>query len=82
MYETKRVFFDYLYKNKTLAEFKKKLQNMGKVDHKYMAERIKELEDMIMARDLEGNKILNPDAEYKQIYELASEKYSKCREEI
>ena len=75
MYETKRVFFDYLYKNKTLAEFKKETAKIWeKVDHKYMAERIKELEDMIMARDLEGNKIINPDAEYKQIYELASEK--------
>lgn len=75
MYETKRVFFDYLYKNKTLAEFKKETAKIWEnIDHKYMAERIKELEDMIMARDLEGNKILNPDAEYKQIYELASEK--------
>ena len=75
MYETKRVFFDYLYKNKPLAEFKKETTKIWeKVDHKYMAERIKELEDMITARDLEGNKILNPDAEYKQIYELASEK--------
>lgn len=75
MYETKRVFFDYLNKNKTLTEFKKETAKIWeKVDHKYMAERIKELEDMIMARDLDGNKILNPDAEYKQIYELASEK--------
>ena len=75
MYETKRVFFDYLKKNKTLAEFKKETAKIWeKVDHKYMAERIKELEDMIMARDLEGNKIINPNAEYKEIYELASEK--------
>ena len=30
MYETKRVFFDYLYKNKTLAEFKKETEKINK----------------------------------------------------
>jgi hypothetical protein len=81
MYETKRVFFDFLKKNKTVAEFKKETERIwNRVDHKYMAERIKELEDMIEARDLKGNPILNPDAEYKQIYELAGEQVFKNTE--
>lgn len=35
-----------------------------------MEQRIKELEDMIQARDLEDRPILNEDAEFKEIYEL------------
>lgn len=81
MYETKRVFFDFLKKNKTVAEFKKETERMwNRVDHKYMTNRIKELEDMIEARDLKGNPILNPNAEYKQIYELAGEQVFKNTE--
>lgn len=75
MYETKRIFFDFLNQNKTLAEFMAETERIWKgVDHSYMQERIRELEEMISVRDLKGNQILNPDAKLKQVYELTSEK--------
>lgn len=75
MYKTKRLFFDYLRKNKTLTEFKKETEKIWEnIDHKYMIERIKELEEMISTRDLEGHEILNPNAEYKEIYELTPDR--------
>ena len=37
-----------------------------------MKQRIKELDEMIKQRDLKGNKIINPNAEFKEVYDLVS----------
>lgn len=68
---TKKKFFEYLNNEKSLKEFKDATNEIwDRVDHSYMEQRIKELEDMIQARDLEDRPILNEDAEFKEIYEL------------
>lgn len=75
MFETKVLFFDYLKNGKSLAEFKEASAKIWEnIDHKYMEEHIKELENMIEARDLTGNKIINTNAKYTQVYELVDEK--------
>lgn len=75
IFKTKTLFFDYLNQGKSLEEFKVESAKIWEnVDHKYMAERIKELEGMIETRDLTGNKILNPNAKYNQVYDLVGEK--------
>lgn len=72
--DTKKLFFNYLNKNKSLEEFKKETSKLwGKVDHSYMEQRIKELEDMIEQRDLKGRDETNPLAEFETIYELVPE---------
>lgn len=78
MFQTKRLFFDYLKDKKPTNEFKKELDKIwDNVDHSYMEQRIEELEKMIEARDLKGHEIINPDAEFKKIYDLTSEKKFK-----
>ena len=77
--ETKKLFFNYLNNGKSLNDFKKETAKIWEnVDHKYMEERIRELEKMIEARDLQGNSILNPNAEYTEIYPLVND--SRFRE--
>ena len=74
MYKTKRLFFEYLEQGKSLQEFKKASSKIWEdIDHSYMEQRIKELEDMIKQRDLEGNEIVEPNAKFQEIYELAKE---------
>ena len=74
MFQTKQMFFEYLIDEKLTREFKEELSKIwDNVDHSYMEQTIKELQAMIEARDLKGNEIVNPDAEYKQIYPLTSE---------
>ena len=74
IFKTKKMFFEYLSQNKSLEEFKKETAKIwNKVDHKYMEQRISELEKMIEARDLKGQKIINPNAEYTQVYDLVKE---------
>lgn len=71
MLTTKKQFFNYLLNEKPTKEFSELSSEIwNKVDHKYMDERIKELEEMIEARDLEDRPILNEDAEYQEIYGL------------
>ena len=75
MFKTKRIFFQYLEQGKSLEDFKKRTEKIWEgIDHSYMAQRIKELQDMIEARDLLDREILNPDAKYKEVYELAKER--------
>ena len=72
--DTKELVFDCLKERKSIDEFKKKAHEIwGDVNHKYMSEAIRELEQMIDAQNGEGHKILNPNAEYKEIYELDKE---------
>ena len=74
IFKTKTLFFDYLNKGKSFEYFKKASSEIWEnVDHSFMNERIKELEEMIEARDLKDRKILNPNAEFTQIYELVKE---------
>lgn len=74
IFKTKKMFFEYLSQNKNLEEFKKESAKIwNKVDHKYMEQRISELEKMIEARDLKGQEIINPNAEYTQVYDLVKE---------
>lgn len=74
IFKTKKMFFEYLSQNKSLEEFKKESAKIwNKVDHKYMEQRISELEKMIEARDLKGQEIINPNAEYTQVYDLVKE---------
>lgn len=81
MYKTKRIFFEYLNEEKTLGEFKKEIEKIwDNVDHSYMKQRIKELEDMIEARDLEDNKIINKNAKYEKFYDIAPESVFKSTE--
>ena len=75
MFKTKRIFFQYLEQGKSLEDFKKRTEKIWEgIDHSYMAQRITELQDMIEARDLLDREILNPDAKYKEVYELAKER--------
>lgn len=72
--KTKKLFFKCLNEGKSLSEFKKENAKIWEhVDHSYMSERIKELEEMIEARDLKDNQILNPNAEKTEVYELVKE---------
>ena len=72
--KTKELFFYYLQKQKSDSYFKKEANKIwGNIDHSYMEQRIQELEKMISAKNLEGRKILNPNAEFEQIFPLDSE---------
>lgn len=78
MFQTKRLFFEYLNEEKGTNEFKKEINKIwDNVDHTYMIQRIKELEKMIETRDLKGHEILNPNAEYDKYYDMSSEKKFK-----
>lgn len=71
MFETKRVFFEFLSGKKTLEEFEVETSRIwNKVDHTYMKQRIKELELMIAQKELDGHKIINPNAVYEEYYKL------------
>lgn len=73
MYKTKLTFFNYLLNGRNVEDFKKRTDRIwNKIDHSYMEQRIKELDDMIKQTDLEGRKILNPDEDFVKIYEVAS----------
>lgn len=79
MFETKKTFFKYLKEGRSLDDFKKASANIWEnVDHSFMEEKIKQLEEMISASDLEGKMILNPNAEFEEIFELT--KLSRFRE--
>lgn len=83
IFTTKYLFFDYLKKGKSFEEFKKESSKIwDNVDHTYMDERIRELEKMIKARDFEDREILNPNAEFQEIYELVKESRFKEVEAI
>lgn len=72
--KTKRLFFDYLNNKKPTNEFKKELNKIwNNIDHTYMEQRIKELEDMIEARDLKGNKIVDINAKFQEVFEITPE---------
>lgn len=73
MYKTKFTFFDYLNKGKSFEDFQKANDKIwSKFDYSFMKQRIKELDEMIKQRDLKGNKIINPNAEFKEVYDLVS----------
>lgn len=72
--KTKELFFYSLQEQKSASYFKKEANKIwGNIDHSYMEQRIQELEKMISAKNLEGRKILNPNAEFEQIFPLDSE---------
>lgn len=74
IFNTKKLFFKCLNENKTLDYFKIEADKIwGKVDHSYMKQRIKELEDMISAKNISGHAILNPDAKFQEIFKLEPE---------
>lgn len=74
IFNTKSLFFDYLNNSKSLEEFERESSKLwDNVDHSYMKKQIEELEELIKVRDLDGRKIINPNAEYTQFYELVSE---------
>ena len=72
--KTKELFFYSLQEQKPASYFKKEANKIwGNIDHSYMEQRIQELEEMISAKNLEGRKILNPNAKFEQIFPLDSE---------
>lgn len=74
MNKTKVLFFESLKNKKDISYFRAEVKKIwGNIDHSYMEERIKELEEMITAEDLEGRKIINPDAEFKKVFSLEPE---------
>nr|DAL31251.1 MAG TPA_asm: minor capsid protein [Caudoviricetes sp.] len=71
VYKTKRLFFDYLLEEKTTDKFAERLEKIwGKLDHSFMEQRTKELEEMIKIRDLTDREIKNKNAKYQEVYEL------------
>lgn len=71
MLATKKDFYKSLLNEESYTEFKKKTQEIwGNINHEYMAKQIKELEEMVDKKNADGKPILNPNAEYKEIYEL------------
>ena len=82
MYKTKRLFFDYLIKGNDVDTFTKRLDKIwSKVDHSFMKQRIKELENMIKARDLKDRNIVNKNAKFQEVYELTKmSRYSEVEE--
>ena len=72
--KTKELFFYSLQEQKPASYFKEEANKIwGNIDHSYMEQRIQELEEMISAKNLEGRKILNPNAKFEQIFPLDSE---------
>lgn len=52
MLQTKRKFFEYLNNGKTTEEFKKELYKIwGDIDHKFMDEKLKDLDKMVKNKD-------------------------------
>lgn len=71
MFDTKKLFFQYLKEGKSLEEFKEASNKIwGNVDRKYMQQRINELEKMIDARALKDGIVKNPNAKPTEIYDL------------
>lgn len=74
IYKTKILFFESLKNKKSSSYFQKEAEKIwGNVDHAYMEQRIKELEEMISAVNMQGRKILNPEAEFQEIFKLEPE---------
>ena len=72
--KTKRLFFDSLINKRPLNEFRAEAQKIwGNIDHSYMEQRLEELEKMVSATNLAGKPIINPDAAFKQVFELTPE---------
>lgn len=71
IFRTKKLFFEYLKQKKSLEEFEKEAEKIwDKVDHKYMEQQIKQLEQMIDAKNTDGHKVINPNAMFKEVYKL------------
>ena len=69
--KTKRLFFDSLINKRPLNEFRAEAHKIwGNIDHSYMEQRLEELEKMVSATNLAGKPIINPDAAFKQVFEL------------
>lgn len=72
--KTKILVFKCLHEKRSVEYFRKKANKIWSgISHKYMAQQIKQLEDMIGAYNSKGRKILNPSAEFKQIWQLEPE---------
>jgi hypothetical protein len=72
--DTKMLLFKCLNEEKSLKEFKEKAHEIwGDVNHDYMEQAIKELEQMIDQKNGDGHNILNPNAEFKEVYMLDKE---------
>lgn len=75
IFKTKKLFFECLNEQKPLDYFRTEANKIwGKVDHKYMEQRIKELEDMISAKNISGHEILNPNAQFTEVFKLEPER--------
>ena len=72
--KTKRLFFDSLINRKSYSEFREEaIKIWGNIDHSYMKQRLKELEEMVSATNLAGKPIINPDAAFKEVFSLTPE---------
>lgn len=72
--QTKILFFESLKNRKPASYFKEEANKIwGNVNHDYMAERIKELEEMISQKNFDGRSILNPDAKFQEVFKLDPE---------
>lgn len=75
IFKTKRLFFQCLEEDKPLKYFKTEANKIwGNVDHKYMKQRIKELEEMISAKNIDGHEIINPNAKFAEVFKLEPER--------
>lgn len=74
MFSTKKLFFECLKDDKDASHFKAEANKIwGKVDHSYMQQQIKELEDMISTNNIAGHKIKNPNAKFEEVFKLEPE---------
>ena len=76
MSKTKKLFFESLADNKSTEFFKDEATKIwGNVDHSFMKERMTELEKMVAENNSGGNKIVNPDAVYKEVFKIEPESF-------
>lgn len=72
--KTKILFFESLKEKKPVDYFREKANTIwGNIDHSYMQQRIKELEDMISAKNINNKPIINPNAVFEEVYKLEPE---------
>lgn len=72
--KTKELFFYCLQEQKPASYFRQEANKIwGNIDHSFMEQRIQELEEMVSAKNLEGKKIINPNAKFEQVFPLDKE---------
>jgi len=74
MFKTKRLFFKMLKEHKSAEEFIKGTNKIwDKVDHTYMEATLKRFEKLVSQKNIDGHPILDPNAEFQEIFKLTSE---------